>query len=122
MKRGCSTLKKSGTLKRKSKKMNDPKYLADRKVETQKMWELFEQHWNSKKHVCQVCGEGIFGENKNLYHHHCWPKASYPEYKYMIEGLLLVCWQCHSNIENCYYTQETKEMLESIKQKVLELL
>ncbi len=93
--------------------------LQEDKEDQQRMWELFERHWLIKtkqggKHYCESCGDPIYGENKSLYHHHCWPKSSYPEHQYKIEGLMLVCWQCHSNIENAFISEETQNKIEEI--------
>lgn len=114
-------LKRSGRLQ--GKRRTKVRVEQD-KADVERMWELFEQHWLVKtkqggRHYCEGCQEPIYGENKSLYHHHCWPKSSFPEHKYKIEGLMIVCWQCHSNIENAYITEEIRDKIEIIKQKAL---
>jgi 5-methylcytosine-specific restriction endonuclease McrA len=91
------------------------------KEDIERMWQLFHEHWANKKHQCESCKKPLYGENLSLYHHHCWPKHSHPQYKYVIEGLMLVCWQCHSNIEAGNITEEVRKKIEKIKKKVLEI-
>jgi hypothetical protein len=135
MKRSTVPLKKSKPLtsksqlkksRMKSTPNRDPKYLLDRQQEIDKMWKLFDEHWELKMQVdgnryCESCNCQLPRENRSLYHHHCWPKSSHPEHKYNIDGLMLVCWQCHANIENAHMTEETREKIEEIKRRVVDI-
>ena len=124
LKRGTSTLNSksklrgTGMLKKgkgiKSKPVSEDARKQQR-IDQEAMWKLFDLHWQIKAHICQACGDPIWGDNLSIYHHHCWPKHRYPEYKYIIEGLMLVCWECHSNIENGNISPETAKKIEKIK-------
>lgn len=119
-----TSLKSNSTLERGCKLKKKSKTQEQRDVERAQqdaMWEVFELHWHSKPHICENCQQPIWGENKSLYHHHCWPKHSNPQYRYVIEGLMLLCWQCHANIEGGNINKETQEKIDKIKKKVLEI-
>jgi len=120
LKRGTGTLKRSTGLKRKPKTKEQ---IQQNKEDGQRMMELFDEHWLLKTkqggyHYCESCGCAIYGENKTIYHHHCWPKSKHPEHALKVEGLMLLCWQCHSNIENGIMSNETREKIEEIKARV----
>ncbi len=126
-----TTLKRSKPINRSNSKLNKGSKLRSKpksqqtieleRAQQEAMWELFERHWNSKPHVCECCDSPIWGENLTIYHHHCWPKSTYPQYMYMIEGLILVCWQCHTNIEAAHINEDTRKKIEEVKRKVLEI-
>jgi 5-methylcytosine-specific restriction endonuclease McrA len=127
--RGKTTLKKSGTLKRSNLKAK-PKSAEEKQQQVEdieRMHKLFEEHWQLKKQKnlitglnywqCENCFTGIWGENKTLYHHHVLPKAKYPQYKYDIQNLVLLCQDCHSKTENGYPGEEVRKRTEQVKQK-----
>lgn len=94
-------LKRTGnSLKRKPMRAKpvDPKYLQDRKAESEKMWEVYNAHWELKPHICEECTVKLYGENKNLYHHHLLEKGieKYKHLKYELDNLMLLCADCHS--------------------------
>jgi 5-methylcytosine-specific restriction endonuclease McrA len=105
-------LKRSGTLSRESSKLSGGGPIK-RKQKTQaekdqqsadieRMRKLFEEHWEKKPHKCEQCGTGIWGENKTLYHHHLLPKGldRYEHLKYEYSNLMMLCWQCHANVDS----------------------
>lgn len=116
LKRKPNSLKRGGPIKKKpvTQEVKD-----ERKAQAERMWALFEEHWNTRPRRCESCGAILYGENKSLYHHHCWPKSKYPEYALTISNLLMVCGNCHANIENGKMTEETRNKIEEIKRKVV---
>lgn len=129
LKRGQSKLNKSGKLagtsrglqKSKSKlkiREKSPEEKKQQQEDIDRMWKLFNEHWQLKPHQCESCDKALWGDNLSLYHHHCWPKAKYPEHKYKIEGLMLLCWTCHSNVEAGYIDDVLQEKIDKIKQKL----
>ena len=117
----------------KKKKPSDEKIAAD-KLQRDAMWELFEEHWQSTwvndgngsmgslwaYHRCESCNCCIYGENRSIYHHHVLPKAKHKEYALCIDNLILLCGECHVNIENGKATVQGYEKMKEIKQKVLQ--
>ena len=102
-------LKRGKPLERKSTLSGGKPLRAKKKTPEQKqqqsediaaMWLLFEEHWEKKPHRCEQCGEGIWGENKSLYHDHLLEKSKYKELKYEIDNLYLVCADCHTRKTN----------------------
>lgn len=94
-----SSLKRGGPIKRKAK-------TEEQKIQQQKdiakMFGLYTEHWDSKPHICALCEGQISGENRSIYHHHVLPKRM-NRYKYLmyeIENLQLLCFDCHSKVEN----------------------
>jgi len=105
LKKGKPLSKGTGRLTRGSKLKSRPKTpeeIQQNKEDTMRMWALFEEHWQKKPHRCEQCGEGIWGENKSLYHHHLLPKGldRYEHLKYEYSNLMMLCWQCHSNVDS----------------------
>lgn len=126
IKKTGNTLKRTGMLKNTPNR--DPKYLADRKAESEKMWELFNRHWektwcrdkitNDKLlHRCESCDTAIWGENKSLYHHHILEKGNsrYEHLKYEIGNLMLLCEPCHTRTTNGYPSDKIKEVTAETK-------
>jgi len=112
-------------LKRKAitHKPKSEEQVREEREQRDKMWELFEQHWNSKPHICEQCTVKIYGENKSLYHHHLLEKGieKYKDLKYEIDNLMLLCSDCHTSVTNGFggdkvikRTQEAKEKYEII--------
>lgn len=114
-------IRKVSKLKRSPMKTKplDPKYIADRKAESERMWVLFDEHWGIKKHECESCGQKLYGENKSLYHHHCYEKGiqKYEHLKYEIQNLMLLCGDCHVSVSNGYPSNEIKIRTQEVKTK-----
>ncbi len=114
LKKGTTTLKKS-SLKRKSKTVEEKQ---QQKEDIEKMWELFEEHWQKTMtkygaHWCESCSIRIWGENKSLYHDHLLEKSVYEEYKYDIDNLFLCCWECHTKKGNGFPTEKHKAAIDN---------
>ena len=124
-------LKRSGTLSRESSKLSGGGSIkrkqktqaekAQQSADIERMWKVFDEHWykhwipkgaNWGACQCENCGGWIPGENKTLYHHHVLPKAKYPQYKYDIQNLMLLCQDCHSKTENGYPGEEVRKRTE----------
>jgi len=103
--RGKPLSKGTVGLTRGSKLKSRPKSPEEKQQQSEDiaaMWLLFEEHWEKKPHRCEQCGEGIWGENKTLYHHHLLQKGlpRYEHLKYEYSNLMMLCWQCHSNVDS----------------------
>jgi 5-methylcytosine-specific restriction endonuclease McrA len=107
-------LKKGGMIKR---KISDRKHLIDRKEEGEKLWQLFEEHWRIKPHICQSCNCKLFGENKSIYHDHLLEhgRERYEHLKFEMDNLFLVCFDCHTKKGNGYPTEKHQEAINNIK-------
>ena len=96
---------KRNPLKRKpiKRKPISPQKKQESKEDIEKMYLLFEKHWNSKVHKCENCGCNIYGENLSIYHHHILPKSKYEEFALNIKNLILLCLKCHTEVESSKY-------------------
>lgn len=111
-------LKRQGSMIK--RKTSDRKHLVDRKdKEGDKMWQLFEEHWKSKPHICESCGTKLSGPNKTIYHDHLLEKGleRYEHLKYELQNLYLVCFECHTKKGNGYPTEKHKEAIEVAKER-----
>jgi 5-methylcytosine-specific restriction endonuclease McrA len=107
-------LKKGGMIKR---KISDRKHLIDRKEEGEKLWQLFEEHWRIKPHICQSCNCKLFGENKSIYHDHLLEhgRERYEHLKFEMDNLFLVCFDCHTKKGNGYPEELHQKAIENAK-------
>ena len=109
-----STLSGGGPIRKKQK---TPEEKQQQSEDIEKMWALMEEHWNSKPHVCESCGDPIWGENKTLYHDHLLEKSVYEEYKYDIDNLFMCCWECHTKKGNGYPTEKHKVAIQTVRKR-----
>ena len=104
LKRGTSSLKQSPMKKGKGlrAKPKTQEQKDQQREDIEKMWLLFEEHWNKEPHRCTICSRKLYGDNLSVYHHHVLAKGieRYKHLKYEIGNLQIVCWECHSGIEN----------------------
>ena len=60
---------------------------------------LFKKVWNTRTHICEVCWCYI-PEARTYCFAHKLPKGMYPEYKYNIHNIALVCSiECHQELD-----------------------
>lgn len=83
-----------------------PKVSAKRKLQIADDKILFEQDkvfykevWLASKHECQACGAKLPKEPLTLFFHHLLPKAIYPQFRHTFENIMVLCPDCHSQIE-----------------------
>lgn len=96
-------LRKGGKLKKSSKSTEEQEEVRIANNEAiQKMWELFNKHYEIKLHRCESCTAPIWGENLTIYHHHILEKGvdRYKHLAYKIDNLMLLCTTCHCNVTN----------------------
>ena len=110
LKRGNSKLKR---------KIKTPEQIKLANNEKTLMWKLFDLHWQIKAHICQACGDPIWGDNLSIYHDHLLEKGNekYEHLKYEIENLFLVCWECHTKKGNGFPMPLHKKAIEEVKIK-----
>jgi len=101
-----------------------PMQIQENKESRDRMWELFEKHWDleqrwvivdrykskSVQRMCENCGDIIWGQNLSIYHHHILEKGieRYEHLKYEIENLMLLCGDCHTSVTNGYPGENVK--------------
>lgn len=116
---GISLKKIGNTIKRKSmlrSKAPDPKYLLDRKAQSEKDWQMYTEIWNEREHKCIICSGRIYGELKNLYMDHILEKSIYPELRYEKGNIAVVCSQCHTNKDG-NRPERYQELIDDTKKK-----
>lgn len=82
------------------------------KEDIKRMFEFFEAHWKSKPHKCECCGKYLGSENKTIFHDHLLEKSKYPEYKYEMSNMYLVCLQCHDEKSRGFPKPNHKKAIE----------
>lgn len=117
LKRGTSQLKKSALkkaqqpLKKTSglKKSFKPKQNQE---DLGKMWEMFLQIWEERKHpdgrnYSELSGEYLGKEAKSTMFHHIFEKGPYPQYKFDKKNIILITWEEHSQVhlDTFYYDE-----------------
>lgn len=82
--------------------------------------------WNNclldyHNHYCYECGKGLSQPLLNQFHHLLY-KASYPDCRYWIENICILCGDCHNrHHNNTDKTPKVKQLTETIK-KELEMM
>lgn len=77
-----------------------------------KQLELFELHWNTKSHYCQSCNAYLGKENKTIFHDHLLEKSKYPQFRFELWNLYLVCLKCHDEKSRGFPTVNHKLAIE----------
>lgn len=62
--------------------------------------EFYAEIWNSSPHICQECGKKLGKEPLTLFFHHLLPKRSHPEFRHTHENVMVLCPDCHSQVES----------------------
>lgn len=74
------------------KKYNSKKH--EYKERRNKDHSFYMQVWDSRDHVCQLCGQSI--HNPRSYNfHHILPKSKHPQDRYNPANIAILCWTCH---------------------------
>lgn len=77
-----------------------------------KDWDFYNLLWESREQkMCDVCGEGLYGDNKNYYHDHLIEKSTNNELRYEVWNMALVCLDCHSLKTNGHPKDKHKELI-----------
>ena len=84
----------------------------------EKQNELFQLHWNTKSHYCESCKAYLGKENKTIFHDHLLEKSKYPEYRYELWNLYLVCLACHDEKTRGFPTEKHKLAIEKVLEKI----
>jgi 5-methylcytosine-specific restriction endonuclease McrA len=78
--------------KRKLKMVDDKILFEQDKV-------FYKEVWLASKHECQACGAKLPKEPLTLFFHHLLPKAIYPQFRHTFENIMVLCPDCHSQVE-----------------------
>ena len=55
--------------------------------------------WHASPHRCQNCNCNLGRTAHNFMFHHLLEKRNYPQFRHTQENIMIVCLQCHSQIE-----------------------
>lgn len=83
-----------------------------------KQLELFETHWKQKPHKCESCGAYLGSENKTIFHDHLLEKSKYPEYRFEMWNLYMVCLKCHDEKSRGFPTEKHRVAIEKALEKI----
>lgn len=78
-----------------------------------RMREFFLAIWRNRVHLCSVCGASLGGEPRTYHFHHVIAKQRQRDYTiditYDEKNIVLVCLDCHANIENGFLPPDLRE-------------
>lgn len=100
LKRSSSTLKRSGTIKRKAP---DPKYIADRKLQSEKDWAFYKEIWEERGPYSEISGTYLDSEVNKACIHHIIPKSDWKDGRYIKANCILLTIDEHATVENDMY-------------------
>lgn len=124
LQRKSSSLKSSGSTRRKvkspeEKKEQQDQYNAD--------WEFYKKIWDSRWctnerpvgwwHICESCKQQIWGELKSLYIDHILEKSVFPQLRYEPDNIAILCTDCHSSKTNGIVNSVYKNRIEKAKKE-----
>ena len=64
----------------------------------QQMKDFFLEIWNTRPHVSEISGEGIYGDFSSVYMHHILYKKKYPEAMYDSENIIILAASEHQSV------------------------
>ena len=83
-------------------------------AEVDKMREFFMSIWKKRHHYCFICGVSLGTEPRSYHFHHVIGKRHQCDYNvdisYDENNIILVCLDCHTNVENGYEPLSVKSM------------
>lgn len=83
------------------------------------MHEFFNLHWSKKPHRCESCGQYLGKENKTIFHDHLLEKNKYPQFKFELSNMYMVCLKCHDEKTRGFPTANHKKAIEDAKSRLL---
>lgn len=107
-------LKRTGTIKIKPM---DPKYLADRKAQTEQQWELFREIFKERGPYSELSGEYLGKKPLSWMFDHLLEKSKYPELRYNKDNIILVTFEEHERKTNGFPDKKHQELINKAKNK-----
>ncbi len=75
--------------------------------------------WQGVAHICTSCKKQLGDEANMMYFHHMLPKQHYPELRHTPENIMILCPDCHANVESGKMTEEVRRIIEETKNSLL---
>lgn len=112
--KGCASKGYSKIRKTRTKETIDAN-----KEQHEKDLQFYQSIWSVRRHVCFNCNKGLGYEPNLLYFHHIIRKSSHPEFRYDEENIVLLCGECHNQVEtDISKTPKVKQLtIELLKKK-----
>lgn len=83
----------------------------------QRLWESPEEEYQN--HYCYECGKGL-SEPLILYFHHLIYKEHYPQFRYLVKNIAIICGDCHTQTHrDIDKTPKLKELTNNLKELLL---
>lgn len=91
---------------------------SERDLEVAKMYNLFKDIWDKRKHQSEISGTYLGKEPLSIYFHHILPKNKYPDAKHDEENIILMTAEEHDNVEiDMYRYEEVNNRREKLIEK-----
>lgn len=89
--------KKKYSIPKVSKKKQ--KELREQRAILKKDEEFYKEIWSASPHKCQNCDCSLGKTPYNWMFHHLLEKRNYPQFRYIPENIMILCFECHSKAE-----------------------
>lgn len=94
------------------------KILGEKKLQSEKDKEFFNEIWQERDHFCYESGEYLGEEPLTVFFHHILPKADYDRFRYCKWNIVLLTWENHSKAEvNLDFVPKVKALYEKLYKK-----
>lgn len=115
-------LKRSGSISRGKKALKsrpkDPIKVQEKKNLRDEMLELFNTIWEERGPFSELSGLFLGSENLTVFHHHIFPKKSYPTLCLEPLNIIVLSFDEHTRVEgDPYFYHEINRRREEIKKK-----
>ena len=61
--------------------------------------EFYAEIWAACPHKCEACNISLGKEPLTIYFHHALSKQSYPGFRHTVENIIVLCKDCHTQVE-----------------------
>ncbi len=80
---------------------------------------FYAAHWAACPHQCEACKVMLPAEPVTLFFHHALPKRTYPQFRHTHENIIVLCADCHTQVETdinkvSYAKQRTSEITKEL--------
>lgn len=80
---------------------------------------FYMEHWASCPHECEACKKRLGNKPLAIFFHHALFKRHYPEFRHVNENIIVLCPDCHSQVEHGLNIPYVKKRTEQIRKLLL---
>lgn len=85
--------------------------IKEEKEQRLRDFEFYNSIWNIRNHNCEVCSKYLGEELLSIFFDHLLEKELYPQFRYNLDNILLVCGDCHTNKTNGFPKEKHKQAI-----------